>query len=878
VSRKSSPAWRRYLRFWGSNIPNDVDDELCFHVEMRIKEYVASGMALDTATRKARERFGDVGRAHDACVDVQETHRRTQNHLQLFSEVKSDVTHGLRLLNHQRLPSIVAVLCLALGIGAATTMFSIADTLLRRPLPYPNGDRITAIYTAPATGKQATTVSSYPDYLDWRARAHSFSEMGAYQSTGFTVLLANAYRAGGAAVSASMFRVLGVQAETGRLFTDDEDLVGGPKVAVVAHSFADEQLGGAAGVVGKTFVVGGDRTTIVGVIADRWRFSSGSQIWLPLQVNANGSRGSRNLEVYGALKPGVTVDAATREMTSIAAAMAKENPHYDGYVSATVRSLRDRYTNGARFGLMALSVASLLVLLIACTNVAALQIARASSRAREIAVRAALGASRSRIVRQLLTESVMIAGAGGFLGIVVAEGGMRYVARVVAGNAPAWMTFRIDAPALAFALVISTAVGTAFGILPALRLSRVGAVDVLRGGRAAVGLARGALQNVLVVGEIALSVVLVMGATITIQSAIRLRNVALGLDPSSVLSFHVTLQGARYDSTAERARVVRELVSRLAALPGVEGAGATTYVPINGCCSQFGMSFKDRVNDPAHPLMVTGNMVTPAFLAALRIPLVAGRGFTDADDARAPNVIMINETFAKQYWPKGDAIGHELSAGDGMSRIIGIVGDVKQSRLSDPPEPQFYRPHLQDPWPRMVYVVRVRDGDPMRVLPDVRRVFADVDPTLPIFSASPLVKAVSDEADPVRHFGLLFAAFAFVALGLAAAGVYATMSFFVAQRTRELGLRVALGAQPRAVVALVLRQSALLAVAGGVLGAGAGVFGARLLAHSLFGVTATEPIVYVVGVLALTVAAIMATYGPARRASGVDPIIALRAE
>lgn len=878
MTRKPSAAWRRYLRFWGSNIPGDVDDELRFHMEMRIKEYVASGLSLDDATRRARERFGDVGRARDACVDVQETHRRSQYRTQFLAELKSDAVHGLRLLSRQRLPITVAVLCVAFGIGASTTMFSIANTLLRRPLPYPNGDRIMQIFTASINRKGATSVSSFPDYLDWRARARSFDEMGAHAPSGFTVQLASPVRANGGVVSATFFRVLGVKTEFGRLFTEEEDRPGAPKVAIVSHAFADDQLGGASTVVGKTFVIAGAKTTIVGVIPDRWRFSSTSQVWLPLARDPNGSRGNRSLEIFGVRKTGVSVDAADREMKTIAAALGVEHPDNDAAYSATVKPLRDRYTRNARFGLMALSGASLLVLLIACTNVAALQIARASARAREIAVRAALGAGRARIVRQLLTESVMIAGAGGVLGILVSVLSMRYVARLIAGNAPAWMTFSVDGQALGFALIVSMAVGIAFGILPALRLSRIGASEALRGGRSALGAVRGSLQHTFVIAEIALSVVLVIGAAITIQSAARLRAVDLGLDPSSVVQFRVSLQGARYDSTAERARVIRELAARIAALPGVEDVGATTYVPINGCCSQFGVTFKDLPNDPRHGLMVTGNLITPNFFSTLHIPVVSGRSFTDADDAQAPKVVIINETFAKQYWPAGDAIGHEIDSGNGMARIVGIVGDIKQARLTDPPEPQFYRPHLQDPWESMTYLVRVRGDDPLRILPDVRRAFIDIDPSTPVYGASPLARAVVDETDPMRLLGLLFAAFAVVALGLAAAGVYATMSFFVSQRTRELGLRIALGAQPRKVVALVLRQSAALAVIGCLLGTAAGIFGARMLAHSLFGVTAAEPLLYVVGALALTVAAVGATYGPARRASSVDPMIALRAE
>jgi putative ABC transport system permease protein len=539
--------------------------------------------------------------------------------------------------------------------------------------------------------------------------------------------------------------------------------------------------------------------------------------------------------------------------------------------------LRERFVGPARSGFTTLSVATLLVLLVACTNVAALQVSRAIARAREIAVRAAIGATRARLFRQLLTENVIIAFVGGLLGVGVTVYGTRYVARTIAASSPPWMTFSIDWRALLFTVVISALVGLAFGVLPALRLIGVDPNDVLRGGTGATE-GRGLSQRLFVISEIALSVVLVIGAALAIESVVRLQRTPLGLDPTNVLTFRVGLAGQRYESPRERGRVVAELAARVAALPGVDGVGATTYLPITGCCSQFGTTIEGQSNDPRHALMVTGNMITPGFFGSLHIPLLAGRDFTTADDSTAPKVAIISETFAKKFWPRGDAIGHRIDTGNGMGTIIGIVGDIKQARMIDPPEPQFYRPHLQDPWQTMAYTVHVNGGDPQRVVPDIRRIMKELDPTLPIYGVNTLEKAISDVVDSHRLFGLLFAAFALVALLLATAGIYATMSFFVARRTRELGLRVALGAERRRVVALVVRQGATLTVAGATIGITAGVFGARALAHTLYGVTANEPMVYVVATAVLMAAATAATYLPARRASAIDPMVALRSD
>ena len=875
---KRSPAWRRYLRFWGSNAQQDVDDEIRFHFEMRVAEYVARGMSPEEARQHATQRLGDMNRAREETIVIDETHARREGRAEVLTAMRQDISFSLRLLRRQSLPSVVAVLCLALGIGATTTMFSIGHTMLRRPLPFPNGDRIVTIGSERQSTRVVSTIVSFPDFVDWRERTRSFEEMAIISQGNLSFVLETAVRASGGRVSARFFQTFGVQPEAGRLFTLDDDRPGAPKVILVSHSFAETRLGGASSVVGKQFLVGGEKRTVVGVIPDGQRYPSSGQVWAPLQLDyARESRGNRSYETFALIKRGVTNDAALRDIKTISEQVSKENTKHDAYIVSALRPLRERFVGSARSGLTALAIATILVLLVACTNVAALQIARANTRSREIAVRSAIGAGRARIVRQLLTESVMLALAGGALGVGVALLGMKYVARSIVGTAPMWMTFGVDGRALLFTLVVSMLVGIAFGMSPALRLSRVDPNAVLRSG-GALGLARGALQRVFVASEIALSIVLVIGALLAIESVVRMQRIPLGIDPAGVVSFRVTLQGPRYDAEPARAAAIRDFEQRIAAIPGVTAIGSTTYIPIVGCCSQFGVQIAGRETDVKNMLMVTGNLITPGFFQSVRIPLLQGREFTDADNAQAPKVAIINETFAKRYWPKGDALGHHLDAGGGMAMIIGVVGDINQARLTDGPEPQFYRPHAQDPWDGMTVTARVSGENPERIMPDVRRAMREVDSNLPVYGVATLERVVADVIDSHRVFGILFAAFACVALLLATAGVYATMSFFVSQRTRELGLRVALGAESSRLVRLVIRQGATLAIAGGVVGIIGGIAAARFLASSLYGVSASEPLLYAAAVGALVVAAVLASYGPARRASGVDPMIALRSE
>ncbi|HEY4217136.1 MAG TPA: ABC transporter permease [Gemmatimonadaceae bacterium] len=847
-------------------LEHELDDELRFHVEREAEKYERVGMPRGEALRRAHLALGGVEL-------TKEQSRETRGTLMLET-IWQDVRYAVRRLTRTPVFTITAIATLALGVSGTTAMFSIADTLLLRPLPYPTGDRLMVVQTVSGHSTSGT-VSSYPDYLDWRASQHSFDDMAALAQRNFVLVRKDARRVPAALVSASFFPTFGVTAEFGRRFSDADDQPGAPAVMVVSDAFARDEFGDPRTAVGQSVVLNGASRAIVGVIPDRSRYPSSVEVWMPIETGGydgnHTRRGDRDLEVFAALRPNVSLDAARHDLATIATRIAHEYPESNAEVSTMTTPLRDRYVSSARAALTAMIGATILVLLIACANVAALQLARAVTRTREIAVRAAIGASGPRIVRQLITENLLLALVSGALGAVLALWARNLMARVVAPNVPAWMTFDLDGRALLFALSMSILTGLAFGIVPTMRLAGVRATDLLRGG--VLGSSRARLQRMLVVVEIALSIILVVGAALSLESVLRMQQIPLGLDPTGVLAFDVTLQGPRYDTPAARATLVASVVDRLRSIDGVMSAGATDRMPIKGCCSQFSARIEGQTVASGHEPLITGIIATSGYFAALGIHVVAGRAFTDGDDAHAPPVSVINETFARKYWPRGDAIGHHVNG----AMIVGVVQDIKQTSLTAAPEPQFFQPFAQNPWTRATFAVRVR-GDPLAVVAQARRAVREVDAAMPVFNVQPLQRLVEQSILPTRSLGRLLGAFGGIALLLAATGLYGLISFLVERRTRELGLRVALGAEPGRVARLVVREASVLAAIGAVSGIAVAILAARWLESKLYGVSAMQPAIYVIAAGVLGAAALAASYGPARRASRADPMVALRME
>lgn len=871
-----SPAWRRYLRFWGADLARDIDDELRFHYEMRRAEYTQRGYSPDEAERLARERLGDLGRARDACVGIDSQDAKREDRLELLAALRQDAVFASRILRRQLGAALTAALCIAVGIGATTTMFSITDAALLHPLPYPTGARLMVI-GASREGDHNAGVTSYLVYRDWVARQHSFSSLAAVGQTDLTVIRRDAERVSGAVVSASLPHTLGITPDAGRFFDETEDRPGAPPAIVVSRGFAEHEFGDVTRALGQTLIVSGTRRTIIGIVANRWRYPSRADIWMPLARDpARENRGNRNLFVLGALRPEVSVDYARREFRAIAHSLAVEYPQTDKSYTALVTPMRDQIVGDARGSLVTMMIAALLVLVVACANVAALQLARAAARMREFAVRAAIGGARGRLMRQLLTENVALALVGGAAGTALAYTVLRVVTPALLPRTPAWMHVVLDWRSLGFALGASMATGIVFGIAPALHLAATSPADTLRSGTVAGGRTR--LQRVFVATEIAMSIVLVVGATFALQSVRAVARIPLGFNPHGVLTFRIVMQDHQYDDPSRRTQFVAAVEQTLRSLPGVTSVGAATLPPVDGCCSQFTARIEGEPSTQGStPPVITGTIVTPGYFATMGIPIVRGRGFTTHDDASASPVTIIDETFAQRYWPRGQALGHHVNTGAGNAEIVGIVRDIRQTSLLDTPEPQFYRPYAADPWTNLTVAIHTT-GDPALLTSAVRLAVHRLDPAMPVFNVRTMDSVVEDARDASRTFGMLLTTFAIVALVLAAAGVYAVTSFLVAQRTRELGVRVALGAAPVHVAGLVLREGVVLALVGVTFGLAGALVTARVLESMLYGVSTTEPLVFARAAFVLGLTAVLASYAPARRASRVDPMVALRSE
>ena len=875
------PGWRRLFRLKDRDVETAIDDELRFHLEMRTEEKVRLGLPESDARRAALERFGDVAAVHSALGSIDRERERSERRREAVIDLAQDTVYSARVLLRKPLTALIIVLCLALGIGSATTVFSVGDALLLRPLPYPNGSRLVQVGTTRGADKRIT-VASFEDYADWRDRQRTFDALGAYQRQTHTIVTDDAVRlSAGARVTSSVFAALGIRPLRGRLFATADDGPSAPVVAVVTAPFADRMLGGVDRAVGSMLRLGERRVEVIGVLAAASAFPEGIETFTNMpQAVVPENRGSRSLELIGALRPDVTVEAAQRDLAGISLQVAREHSDLDTTVSAGVRPLRDRYVGSARSAFGAIAAAATLLLVIACANVASLQLARGSARAREIAVRTALGATRSRVLRLLLTESLILAVIGGAAGIGVAMVSTRVVALSIPTEFELWMTPELDVRVLLAALVISTITGIAFGLAPALRLSRIAPARSLHdGGRGGVDLSRLKLQRTFVAVQMALSVVLLVGAAMAATSFSRLTTQDPGFSTSGVTVFRLGMRGERYENADRRIQLVESLEEQLRAVPGVEVIAAGSHVPIADCCSKFGLHVEGEVRGSSSEHMVTGNVVTPDFFKALGIRFISGRTFAASDRRNSPPVVIINETFARQFFPGREALGMTVYEGSDELTVIGVVRDVKQTTLMDAPEAQFYMPQSQKAWDALTFVLQVRDGvQTTPIIAEARRILRGIDPLVPLYRTTAMDRILENALTSQRMFRTLLQGFAVIALVLAAAGMYGITSYYVAQRIPELGIRLALGARPSSLLRLVLRQGLVLAVIGAIAGLNAAAIAASVLSRMLYGVGADEPVVYAIAIGLLSLTTLVACIGPALRATSVEPLTALRSE
>jgi putative ABC transport system permease protein len=803
----------------------------------------------------------------------------------MLDALRQNLRYALRQLRSQPGFTAVVLFTLALGIGANTAMFSVVDAVLLRPLPYPQANRLVLLQGhKEGIGDEAASV---PDYLDWKAQSRSFTEMTAVAGASLNLEGGEGRppeRLIAARVSSSFFRTLGVAPSPGRGFTAEEGKPGAARVVVLGRALWRERFGGDPSVVGRTVRLSGESYTVVGVAAPGFAFPSWAQAWTAVAPDPGApgqGRRSDFLSVVGRLGEGATLDGARSEMTTIARRLEREYPNTNTGWGVTVTPLRQRIVGDVRPALLVLLGAVGLVLLIACANVANLLLARGAARGREIAVRAALGASRRRLVGQLLAESLLLSLLGAAAGVAVAYGGTRALLSLDPGILPRLGELSIDGTTLLFALGAALVTAILFGLAPALRLTRDDLrQDLVEGARTAGSRAAGLLDRGLVAGQVAVAFVLLVGAGLLIRSFAQLEGVDPGFRAQGVLTARVTLPASRYPDDPRIREFWRSLVERVGELPGVTESGATTDLPLE---SGSYLSFRVEGRPAPAPDAIQDAVVCSAggdYFRALGIPLVRGRLLNAQDGADDRPVAVIDRAMARRYWGEKDPIGDRISFGGPAGTwytIVGVVGDVRTESLDRPGYPHAYLSYLQSPSRGMALTIRT-DGDPAALAGAVRAALAALDPTLPAYRVRTMQEIVATSVLRPRFNVVTLGAFAAAALLLALVGIYGVLSYAVSRRLHELGIRMVLGADRAATIRFVLRLGLVPVLAGVAVGLVGALVGVRVLASLLYGVSPLDPVTFLVVPTALVAVAALACLAPAARATRVDPIHALKRE
>ena len=856
----------------------ELEAEIESHLQMHVDDNLRAGMTPAAARRDAVIRLGGVEQVKQQYRD--------RRRVPVLEPLVQDVRFGLRVLRRTPTFTAVAILTLGLGIGANTAIFSVVNAVLLRPLPFPDSHRLVQIWATDSKRGATHDVASYPDFEAWNIRSRSFDGMAAFTTRSMTLAggdQANLVPA--LQVSPGFFETLGVSVANGRGLRADDGVPGAPRVAVLSDTAWKRYFGGRADVLGQTIRANEEPYTVVGVMPAgfAWLPGEGEQIYAALPPDPSRSHGF--LRIVARLRAGVELRKAQAEMTIIAAQIAKEFPRSNQNVGTDIVPLVDGMVGGARDALLIFLGVVAFVLLIACTNVANLTLARNATREKELSLRTALGAGRRRLIQQLLTESVVLALAGGVLGLLLAHWGTRSLIALIGGSAsiPRINEAHSDGRVLAFTLALSVATGILFGVVPALVAGAPNLVETLReSSRSATagGRSRRA-RAILMIAETALALVLLAGSGMLLKNLMVLRATAPGFDTRNMMAVEFWMPKKKFAQPAARARFFDEVLTRVRTVPGVRAAALVANLPLNGGSDSLG--FQVTRHPSAKMRSANFNVISAGYFRTMAIPLIAGREFAAADHAGTLPVIVVNAAAARAFWPGEDPLGQQITLPtDDASvtlTVVGVTGDVRQMALGAAPQPEIFLDCLQPGpnWPWLVLVART-DGDPMNYATSLKAIARNVDPDVPISLMRSVDDVLARSLAQPRVYAMLLGVFASLALLLAAVGLYGVVSYNVAQRTHEIGIRMALGARRGDMVRLVLRQGAVYTLAGIALGAGGAIAFMRLLA-TLMPTAEPRDLTLLGGVSALLMmVALAASYVPARRGSRVDPIVALRAE
>jgi predicted permease len=806
-----------------------------------------------------------------------------------------EIGYGIRGLLKQPAFTAIAVITLALGIGANTAMFSVINAVLLRPLPYYEPNRLVTIWEESPQRDMYEMPVSFANVRDWIDQNHTFEQISAYTFTNLNLTGAGEpARLSTVRCSSNLFSLVGAKPLLGRTFVADDDKEGANRVVILGHGLWQSRFGSDARIVGQSLVLNNQNYTVVGVMPSAFQFPVGfgylgkvlndpTELYVPLAATSKEmARGNYSFFSIGRLKPGATIEQARADMTAIESRLEQQYPDYNSGIGIKLVLTQEQTVKVIRPALLVLLGAVAFLLLIACANIANLLLARAASRQKEMAIRTALGASRGRVVRMLLTESLILSLAGGCLGFLISVWSTRVLMALAPDNIPRMNEVGVDARVFGFTLAVSLITGIAFGLIPALHAARPNLNDALKeGSRGSMGSSAGKrTRSVLAAVEVALSLVLLIGAGLMIKSFLRLQQMNLGFNPDNVLAVNLSLSSSRYPEDRQQTAFFEQALERVRSLPGVQSAGSTTGLPLT--LELSGSDF--RIEGQPEPeagkeMIINTRSVSPDYFSTLGISLIKGRDFDNRDKNDAPAVAIINHNLAQVYFVNEDPIGRRITFDDGQSwiSIVGIIGDVKQLGLDSSAKPEVYFPYLQAASPAMSIVVRTA-SNPSALAAAVKSQIQMVDKDLPVKDAKTMQELLAESVSGRRFNMLLLTIFAVVALVLAVVGIYGVMSYTVTRRTHEIGIRMAVGAQPLDVFRMVIGQGmklALIGVAFGLIGA----FGlTRLMTTMLFGVEPTDPTTFVSIAVLLTAVALIACYIPGRRATKVDPLVALRYE